>query len=104
MLLSGALLWMFGRTANHIGASSLIFGLIAYLLVSGISERRIVPMIIAIAVGFLYGGTLASGVLPTLGVAYQLGGAFVRCNRRRGHCRFDDQRSDIEKVPTLPSL
>jgi membrane associated rhomboid family serine protease len=65
VLVSGALLWMFGRPATHIGASGLIYGLIAYLLVSGISERRIVPMLIAIVVGFLYGGTLASGVLPT---------------------------------------
>ena len=65
VLLSGALLWMFGRPAVHIGASGLIYGLIAYLIVSGISERRIVPMLVAILVGFLYGGTLASGVLPT---------------------------------------
>jgi membrane associated rhomboid family serine protease len=56
---------MFGRPATHIGASGLIYGLIAYLLVSGISERRFVPMVIAIVVGFLYGGTLASGILPT---------------------------------------
>jgi membrane associated rhomboid family serine protease len=56
---------MFGRPAVHIGASGLIYGLIAYLIVSGISERRIVPMLVAILVGFLYGGTLASGVLPT---------------------------------------
>jgi membrane associated rhomboid family serine protease len=65
VLLSGALLWMFGRSATHIGASGLIYGLIAYLLVSGISERRIRPMVIAIVVGLFYGGTLASGVLPT---------------------------------------
>jgi len=64
VVLSGALLWLFGRLATHIGASSLIYGLIAYLLVSGICERRVVPMIISIIVGFLYGGTLASGVLP----------------------------------------
>lgn len=65
VLLSGALLWLFGRPATHIGASSLIYGLIAYLLVSGVRERRIVPMISAVVVGFLYGGTLVSGVLPT---------------------------------------
>ena len=65
VILSGALLWMFGRPATHIGASGLIYGLIVYLIVSGIRERRIVPMMIAILVGFLYGGTLASGVLPT---------------------------------------
>jgi membrane associated rhomboid family serine protease len=64
VLLSGLLLWLFGRPATHIGASSLIYGLVAYLIVSGICERRFVPMAIAIVVGFLYGGTLASGLLP----------------------------------------
>lgn len=63
--LSGALLWLFGRPATHLGASSLIYGLIAYLLVSGICERRIVPLTISVVVGVLYGGTLASGVLPS---------------------------------------
>ena len=65
VLLGGALLWLFGRPAIHIGASSLIYGLIAYLIVSGIRELRIVPMIISVVVGVLYGGTLASGVLPS---------------------------------------
>jgi membrane associated rhomboid family serine protease len=64
VLLGGALLWLFGRRATHIGASSLIYGLTAYLLVSGVRERRFVPMMIAIVVGFLYGGTLAAGILP----------------------------------------
>ena len=67
VVLGGALLWLFGRPATHIGASGLIYGLIAYLLVSGIYERRIVPMIISLLVGFLYGGTLASGILPSWG-------------------------------------
>ena len=65
VFLSGALLWLFGRPATHIGASSLIYGLIAYLLVSGVCERRIIPMISALVVGFLYGGTLVAGILPT---------------------------------------
>lgn len=65
VFLSGTLLWLFGRPATHIGASSLIYGLIAYLIVSGICERRIVPLIISLIVGFLYGGSLASGVLPS---------------------------------------
>jgi membrane associated rhomboid family serine protease len=64
VLLGGLLLWLFGRPATHIGASSLIYGLVAYLIVSGICERRFVPMAIAVLVGFLYGGTLASGLLP----------------------------------------
>jgi membrane associated rhomboid family serine protease len=66
VLLSGALLWLFGRHAIHIGASGLIYGLITYLIISGVRERRIVPMITALIVGFLYGGALLAGVLPTL--------------------------------------
>src|SRR3974390_1673480 len=34
-LLGGGLLWLFGRTAIHVGASGLIFGLITFLIVSG---------------------------------------------------------------------
>jgi membrane associated rhomboid family serine protease len=65
VLLGGALLWVLGRPATHIGASGLIYGLIAYLIVAGIREGRFVPLVIAIVVGFLYGGTLLSGVLPS---------------------------------------
>jgi membrane associated rhomboid family serine protease len=67
VLLGGSLLWLFGRPATHIGASGLIFGLIAFLIVSGLRERRLVPLTIAVIVGFLYGGTLVSGVLPRFG-------------------------------------
>lgn len=67
VLLSGTLLWLFGRPATHIGASGLIYGLSAYLVLSGFREQRIVPMIIAIVVGLLYGGALASGLVPRWG-------------------------------------
>ncbi len=67
VLLGGLLLWAFGRSANHIGASGLIFGLITFWILSGILEQRIVPLIVAAVVGFSYGGTLLWGVLPTVG-------------------------------------
>jgi membrane associated rhomboid family serine protease len=66
VLLGGGLLWLFGRPATHIGASSLIYGLIAYLFVSGIREGRFIPFVIAIVVGLLYGGTLLAGIVPSL--------------------------------------
>jgi len=65
VLLGGALLWLFGRPATHIGASGLIYGLIAFLLLSGIWERRVIPMLISVVVGILYGGALFSGILPS---------------------------------------
>jgi membrane associated rhomboid family serine protease len=67
VLLGGFLLWLFGRSADHIGASGLIFGLIAFLLVSGFLEKRFIPLLVSLAVGFLYGWTLLWGVTPRLG-------------------------------------
>lgn len=69
-LLGGLLLWLFGRNGAqepvvHVGASLLIYGLIAYLIVIGFREKHPVSLVIALVVGFLYGGTLIWGVLPT---------------------------------------
>lgn len=72
-LLSGAMLWLFGRNGTesapivHVGASGVIYGLIAFLIVAGFREMRPVPMLVAVLVGFLYGGTLLWGVLPSVG-------------------------------------
>jgi membrane associated rhomboid family serine protease len=65
--LGGLLLWVFGRPAVHIGASGLISGLAAFLILSGFLEQRIIPLLIAILVGFLYGSTLVLGVIPRIG-------------------------------------
>jgi membrane associated rhomboid family serine protease len=65
--LGGLLLWVFGRPAVHIGASGLISGLAAFLILSGFLEQRIIPLLIALLVGFLYGGSLVLGVLPRFG-------------------------------------
>jgi membrane associated rhomboid family serine protease len=65
--LGGLLLWMFGRPAVHIGASGLISGLTVFLVLSGFLEQRIIPLLIAVLVGFLYGGSLVLGVVPRFG-------------------------------------
>lgn len=64
ILLSGGLLWIFGRSAIHIGASGLVFGLITYLIFLGWFEKRLVTVMIAILVGVFYGGSLVAGILP----------------------------------------
>jgi len=65
VFIGGFLLWGIGRDANHIGASGLIFGLIAFLVLAGFKERRFLPLLAALVTLFLYGGTLFWGVLPT---------------------------------------
>jgi membrane associated rhomboid family serine protease len=67
VLIGGVLLWLLGRPSTHVGASGLIYGLIAFLIFSGILERRLVPLVISIVVAFMYGGTLLLGVVPNLG-------------------------------------
>lgn len=69
VIFGGLLLWCFGRGAVHVGASGLIYGLVAFLIASGFAEKKPVPIFIALLVGFLYGTTLLFGVLPTAGAA-----------------------------------
>ena len=64
VVLGGIGLWLFGRTALHIGASGLVFGLIAFHIFAGFFERRLQSIIIALVVGLLYASTLLQGVLP----------------------------------------
>ncbi|KAA5545538.1 rhomboid family intramembrane serine protease [Roseiconus nitratireducens] len=66
-LVGAALLWLFGRNANHVGASGLVFGLVGFFLVGGLVRRSPIPIAVAIAVGILFGGTLLSGILPSSG-------------------------------------
>ena len=66
-ILSGMLLWVFGRNYIHVGASGLVYGLAAFLIVAGFREKQFVPMIVALLTVFLYGGSLFFGLLPTVG-------------------------------------
>ncbi len=60
----GIALWVFGRTAYHIGASGLIFGYFGYLVARAWYERSLWSILIALVTLFFYGG-LVWGVLPT---------------------------------------
>ncbi len=65
ILLGGSLLWLGGPgNTNHIGASGLVFGLIAFHIAAGFFERRPTSILISLIVGMVYGTTLLWGVLP----------------------------------------
>ena len=55
-VLSGAFLWLFAAGGNHIGASGLIYGLAAFLFVSGLIRRNRLLLRVSLVVVFLYGG------------------------------------------------
>lgn len=61
----GGLTWLFGRSADHIGASGLIYGYFGFLVWGGIRSRRLAPTLIALAVGVIYGGLLW-GIVPSM--------------------------------------
>lgn len=63
-IVSGLLVWGLARTAFHIGASGVIYGMAAFLVFSGIFRGRVLPLLLALIVAGLYGG-LVWGVLPT---------------------------------------
>ena len=64
LLLSGVGVWMVGRSNTvHIGASSLIFGYLGFLLLRGFFERGPISVAVSLLVGVFYGG-LVWGVLP----------------------------------------
>jgi membrane associated rhomboid family serine protease len=60
----GLLLWLFGRPGDHIGASGLIYGLAAFMVVAGIVHKRFLEAVGAVAVAVLYGNSLLWGLLP----------------------------------------
>ena len=70
-LVSGICVWMFGRSAYHIGASGIVYGYFGFLLLAGFMPRRIPYIIISVLVAIVYGG-LIIGILPSNGfVSYE---------------------------------
>lgn len=71
-ILGGFGTWLIGNwgsncgPTDHIGASGLIFGWLAFLLVFGIFVRKLSDIVIGLVVLFVYGGVLW-GAMPVLG-------------------------------------
>lgn len=63
IVLSGSLIWLFGRKALHIGASSVITGYLGYLFMTAFQQPAIMNIILIIVCVYYFGGMLA-GLLP----------------------------------------
>lgn len=59
----GLAVWLFGRESIHIGASGLVYGLVAYVFVAGMIRRDRRAIAASMLVAFMY-GALVWGVLP----------------------------------------
>src|SRR5699024_1989855 len=60
---SAAFAWIFARANLHIGASGLVYGILAFVFVSGILKRDLRSVGVSLLIWFLY-GSMVWGVLP----------------------------------------
>jgi membrane associated rhomboid family serine protease len=63
ILLTGLLVWLFARSANHIGASGLLYSLLSYIFISGFIRKDIQSIGISLVIAFFY-GSLIFGIIP----------------------------------------
>lgn len=64
-LTSGLWLWLGGRESFHIGASNIVYGLAAFLFLSGIIRKNTSLIAVSLLIVFLY-GSMIWGLLPIL--------------------------------------
>jgi membrane associated rhomboid family serine protease len=62
-IFSGFWVWVAARPAYHIGSSGIVYGLAAFILVSGIIRKHTGLMALALVVVFLY-GSMIWGIFP----------------------------------------
>jgi membrane associated rhomboid family serine protease len=62
-LLTGLLVWLAGRSAWHIGASGLVYGLASFLFFSGIIRKHLRLIALSLLIVFLY-GSMVWGLFP----------------------------------------
>lgn len=62
-LLTGLGVWVFARPVYHIGASGVIYGLVAFVFWSGLFRRNVRSIALALIVA-LYYGSMFMGILP----------------------------------------
>ncbi len=64
-LLTGLMVWIFARdNAFHIGASGVVYGLVAFVFWNGIFRRNLKSIVLALIVVFYY-GSMFVGILPS---------------------------------------
>jgi len=72
MVVGGLGTWLFASAGTvHIGASGLVFGYAAYLIVRGVFNRSLGELALALVVVLFLGGALLGGFVPRAGVSWQ---------------------------------
>lgn len=76
---SGLGVWLLGRSAYHVGASGLSFGVMFFVLVIGLLRRDRRAIALSLLVLFLYGGTISQILPASPGISFEshLAGAAI---------------------------
>jgi len=62
-ILVGLAVWLFAREVYHIGASGVVYGLVSFVLWSGIFRKNTRSIVLSLVIVILYSGYLA-GIIP----------------------------------------
>lgn len=108
-IFSGLGTWIIGRESFHIGASSIIYALAAFLFFSGIIHKNRRLIAVSLIVIFLYGG-LVWGIFPSMHeVSWEghLAGGFLgwilsfvykRLETMKPHYSWEDEDEEEEEI------
>jgi membrane associated rhomboid family serine protease len=105
---TGIAVWLFARGSSHVGASGLVYGLVAYIFVAGLIRRDRRAIAASLLVCFMYGASVW-GLLPIeRGVSWEthlaaalIGVALALALRRRDippRVRYSWEEENEEKV------
>ena len=64
-LITNLLVWLLSpRASYHIGASGLVYGLSAFMILFGVLRKELIPLLLSVFIFLLYGGAFFYGILP----------------------------------------
>ena len=63
-IFTGFTVWLFARESYHVGASGVVYGLVAFLAWTGVFRRNLKSIILSLAILVMYGGYF-HGIVPT---------------------------------------
>lgn len=103
-LMTGFWVWIAARDAYHIGASGIVYGLVAFLFFSGLFRKDSKSIAVALVVIFLYGGMIYGIVPADNGISWEshllgsLAGIFCAFYfRKSGHIATATNTTELEE-------
>lgn len=79
IILSGFIVWVFGRPAIHVGISGVIYAFASFIIFAGFYKRKFLSIVLSLAVVFTYGGLIWGLIPDKFYISYEahIGGAIV---------------------------